>query len=515
MSAVEEARVPSFLEMMAITKQYPGVLAVDDVSLSFESGEVVGLVGKNGAGKSTVIKIMAGAIRPDRGHLLVDGAPLDLHEPHDATLAGLAFVHQELHDASDLSVAENVMLGLGFPRRLRVLVDWRALRRRAADVMELLDVDIDPRTAVGDLSIAKQRMVMIARGIAQRARMVVLDEPTASLSDEEIGHLFTVVRKLRDEGIAVVYVSHRLDEIFEITERVVVMLNGRVVADTPTTSLDRRSLITHITGHDDAQTAIERRHGHRIGGRPDTEVVLEATDITTQTGIRSCSFDLRAGEILGIAGLVGAGRTELVRAVFGADRRTAGVIKVHGRETAVRSPEAAMDAGMALLPEDRKSQGNIMDFTVRHNITLASLPHHRVAPKVAVPSAQSERAAAVDLIDRLGIRTPHDRQEVRLLSGGNQQKVVIAKWLAHGAEILIFDEPTHGVDVDGKEEIYRIAEELASAGKSVIFISSEFSELVGLCHRVVVMQEGSIVGSLDGDEITEESIVELCYGGSG
>ncbi len=507
----ESARSTSFLELVDITKRYPGVLAVDDVSLAFEPGQVVGLVGKNGAGKSTLIKIMAGAIRPDHGHLAVDGVRLDLHQPHQATLAGLAFVHQELHDAANLSVAENVMLGLGFPRSLGLFVDWRALRQRAAAVMELLEVDIDPRAAVGDLSVAKQRMVMIARGIAQQARVVVLDEPTASLSDEEIRHLFSVVRKLRGEGIAVIYVTHRLDEIFAITERVVVMLNGRVVADEETTALDRRSLITHITGHADAETAIERRHSRRIGGCPDTEVVLDVRDVVAPTGIRSCSFDLHAGEILGFAGLVGAGRTELVRAVFGADRRTAGTITVNGRVVSVKNPEAAMAAGMALLPEDRKSQGNVMDFSVRHNITLASLHHHRVAPRIVVPSAQSERSAATGLIARLGITTPHDKQPVRLLSGGNQQKVVIAKWLAHGAEILIFDEPTHGVDVDGKEEIYRIAEELAASGKAVIFISSEFSELVGLCHRVLVMQEGSVVGILDGDEITEQSIVALCY----
>jgi ABC-type sugar transport system ATPase subunit len=502
----------SFLGLVGITKRYPGVVAVEDVSLRFDAGHVVGLVGKNGAGKSTLIKIMAGAVRPDEGHLEIDGNRVDFHEPHRANEAGLAFVHQDLQDAANLSVAENVMLGLGFPKTLGLFVDWRTLRRRAAEVLERLEVDIDPRMAVSDLSVAKQRMVMIARGLAQRAQMLVLDEPTAALTEDEIEHLFAAIRKLRGEGIAVAYVSHRLDEIFAITERVVVMLNGRVVADEPTEALDRRSLITHITGHADAETSLERRRSRGIGSRPNTDAVLEVTDIVAPSGVRPCSFDLRSGEVLGIAGLVGAGRTELVRAVFGADRPSSGTIKVRGQVVAIKNPEAAIAAGMALLPEDRKSHGNVMDFSIRNNITLASLHRHRLSPRLAMPSARSERSASTAMIERLRIKTPNDRQAVRLLSGGNQQKVVIAKWLSHGAEILIFDEPTHGVDVDGKEEIYCIAEELAAAGKSVIFISSEFSELVGVCNRVLVMHEGAIVGSLDGDEITEQAIIGLCYG---
>ena len=406
------------------------------------------------------------------------------------------------------------MLGLGFPRR-GPLVDWNRLRRKAADVLERLEVAIDPRAVVADLSIAQRRMVVLAHGLAQNARMVLLDEPTASLSDEEINHLFAVIRRLRAAEVGVVYVSHRLDEIFALTERVVVMRDAHLVGDMPTTELDRSSLIALITGHDDARTAVERRRDRNIGGRPDSEVVLAVHGVSASERVFDCSFDLRRGEILGIAGLVGAGRTELVRAVFGADRRSAGTIDVHGRTVDVRSPEAAMAAGMALLPEDRKTQGNVMDFSVRHNITLASLPSHRVAPRVAAPSAQSERAVATDMIGRLSIKTPNDRQTVRLLSGGNQQKVVIAKWLAQGAELLFFDEPTHGVDVDGKEEIYRIVEDLAAAGKSVVFISSEFSELVGLCHRVVVMREGRLIGELDGDELSERAIVAMCYGGHG
>jgi ABC-type sugar transport system ATPase subunit len=502
---------PPFFELRNITKAYPGVLAVDDVTLSIEAGSIVGLVGKNGAGKSTVIKVMAGAIRQDAGQLLLDGEHLDLHHPHQATEARLAFVHQDLYDVADLSVAENVMLGLGFPKKWGAFVDWSELYRRASDEIRRLEVEIDPRVAIGELSVAEQRLVMIARGLAQDARLLVLDEPTASLTDDEIEHLFRAIRRLRDDGITVVYVSHRLEEIFEITDRVVVMRNGSVVADEPTSAIDRRQLISHITGHERAETAIERRRSHNIGGRPDAPVLLEVVDITADTGVHGCTFDLREGEILGIAGLVGTGRTELVRAIFGADRLTGGTIKVRGEEVDIRSPEQAMKAGLALMPEDRKTQGNVMDFSVRQNVTLASLDKHRIRPRLAAPSAASEKAETARMIERLAIATPDDRQLVRLLSGGNQQKVVIGKWLSQGSDILIFDEPTHGVDVDGKDEIYDIMQELADQGKGVIFISSEFSEMVGVCQRILAIRDGRIMGELEGDEINEEAVVELCY----
>lgn len=499
------------LKVSEVTKRYPGVLAVNDVSLSLEAGEIVGLVGKNGAGKSTLIKIIAGAERADEGHLQLNGEPLELHRPHDATVAGLAFVHQDLQDVGDLSVAENVRLGLGYPRRLGFFVDWAGLRWLAAESISRLEVDIDPRELVGELSVAKQRLVMIARGLAQQAQLLVLDEPSASLTDEEIEHLFAVVRRLRDDGMTVVYVSHRLEEIFELTERVIVMRNGQLVADEPTATLDRASLISHITGHEHAQTAAERRASRGVGGRPESQVALEVSEVSADSGVFDCSFNVRQGEILGLGGLMGSGRTELVRAVFGADQRREGMVRVHETPLLGRHPSESMAAGLALLPEERKTQGNIMDFSVRNNITLASLSRHRVRSRVPAPSVRSEKQAAARRINRLSIATPNDRQLVRLLSGGNQQKVVIAKWLEQGAEVLIFDEPTIGVDVDGKEEIYDIMEELAAEGKAVVFISSEFSELVGVCHRVLVLHEGRIVGELEGDAVTEPAIVEICY----
>ena len=511
MTATEAAVSVPLLEVSGVTKRYPGVLAVDNVSISLDAGQIVGLVGKNGAGKSTLIKIIAGAEHADEGHLRLNGEPLVLHRPHDATVVGLAFVHQDLQDVGDLSVAENVMLGLGYPRKMGLLVDWAELYRLAAEPIARLEADIDPREPVGELSVAKQRLVMIARGLAQQAQLLVLDEPSASLTDEETDHLFAAVRRLRDDGMAVVYVSHRLEEIFELTERVIVMRNGQLVADESTSALNRSSLISHITGHEHAQTAAERRASRGVGGRPDAEVVLEVEGVTADTGVNNCSFEVRKGEILGLGGLMGSGHTEMVRAVFGADQRQEGTVRVHGREISDNHPSESMSAGMALLPEDRKTQGNIMDFSVRNNITLASLDRHRVRRRLPAPSGRSEKQAADRRIGRLSIATPHDRQLVRLLSGGNQQKVVIAKWLEQGADVLIFDEPTIGVDVDGKEEIYDIMEELAAEGKAVVFISSEFSELVGVCHRVLVLHEGRIVGELEGDAVTEPAIVEICY----
>ena len=346
----EATAAPPFVALRAVTKQYPGVLAVDEVTLDLGDQQVVGLVGKNGAGKSTLIKVLAGAVRPDDGHVAIDGHEVVFHEPHQSTHAGLAFVHQDLQDVPQLTVAENVMLGLGYPRHAGVFVDWSALNRRAAEVLTRLEVDIDPRAVVASLSIAHRRMVVIARGLAQRARMVVLDEPTASLSDEEIAHLFSVIRRLRSEGVGIVYVSHRLDEIFTLTERVVVMRNARVVADEATSDLDRRALIALITGHEDAQTAIERRQRPRHRWRRPTPRWCSPCVTRRRAGRTTVRFDLHAGEVLGIAGLVGAGRTELVRVVFGADKRSSGTIEVHGAPADIHSPGRRWPPGSRCSP---------------------------------------------------------------------------------------------------------------------------------------------------------------------
>ena len=501
-----------FLEIRDIVKRYPGVLAADRVSMDIRPAEVLGLVGKNGAGKSTIIKILAGATQPDEGRILMDGEEIHLHNPHDATLLGMSFVHQELSVVPDLSVAENVELGLGYPKQGGVLVDFRKLRRQSREVLARLGGGIPPQALIGTLPTAQQRLVMIARALVTQARLVVLDEPTGSLTVEETEHLFSVIKDLSEHGVAVIYVSHRLEEILEITSRVVVMRDGTVVDDRPTEQFDARTLIEEITGEDASATALERRRSRGIGGPPETPLSLEVEGLEVEGKVHDASFTLRQGEILGIAGLVGAGRTEMVRAVFGADHRDAGTIKVHGREVSIRKPSHAIAAGMVLLPEDRRNQGLIRDFNVRRNITLGTLRQYRVKRGVPVPSTPKERAAARTAVSDLSIKTPSDLTPAAWLSGGNQQKLILGRWLRSGASVLIFDEPTHGIDVSAKEEVYFLMEQLAADDKSIIFISSEFGELVGVCHRVIVVREGRIVGEAVGDEISEPRLLELCYG---
>jgi len=498
------------IEIRGLVKTYPGVVALDGADVSIPGANVLGLLGKNGAGKSTLIKVLAGAVQPDSGEVLVDGEPIGIHDPHAAAGLGFAFVHQELADVPNLSVAENVLLGLGYPKRFGSLVRTRAMRKRARTVLERLEADIDPAALLSTLSIAQRRLVMIARGIAAEARLFVLDEPTASLTESEIDHLDRVLRSLRDHGVAIIYVSHRLDEIFSVTDTVTVMRDGRTVFAGNTADVTKPDLIRHITG---AAQAPETRRRHVAPA--DSEELLRVEGISLPGVVEDASFAVRAGELLGIAGLVGAGRTELMRLVFGADRAAAGTIYVRGKETRIRSPRDAMAAGIVLLPEDRKTQGAIFSFSVRKNITLPALAGFRVSGPLPVPSQRRERAAARDLVSRLDIKVPNVEHPSRYLSGGNQQKMVLAKWLDSGADVFIFDEPTHGIDVGGKEEVYDLMSELADRGKAVIFISSEFTELVGACNRVLVMREGRLVDEFVGEAITDAALVECCYGHEG
>jgi len=494
------------IEVRNLVKTYPGVVALDGADVTIPGANVLGLLGKNGAGKSTLIKVLAGAVQPDSGEVIVDGEPIKVHDPHAATGLGFAFVHQELADVPNLTVAENVLLGLGYPKRGHSLVRTRAMRRQARAVLDRLEADINPGAALSSLSVAQRRLVMIARGMAANARLFVLDEPTASLTDSEIEHLDRVLRSLRDHGVAIVYVSHRLDEIFSVTDTVTVMRDGRTVFSGNTADVTKPELIKHITG---AAQAPEMRHRHVAPA--DGEELLRVEGMSLQGVIDDASFSVNAGELLGIAGLVGAGRTELMRLVFGADRPSEGKVFVRGKETRIRSPRDAMKAGIVLLPEDRKGQGAIFTFSVRKNITLPALKTFRVSGPLPMPSQRRERAAARDLVSRLDIKVPNVEHPARYLSGGNQQKMVLAKWLDSGADIFIFDEPTHGIDVGGKEEVYDLMSELADRGKAVIFISSEFTELVGACNRVLVMREGRLVDEFVGEAITDAALVECCY----
>jgi ABC-type sugar transport system ATPase subunit len=495
------------VEVRGLRKVYPGVVALDGADVTIPGGEILGLLGKNGAGKSTMIKVLAGVVAPDAGEILVDGAPITLHSPHDAATQGFAFVHQELADVPNLTVAENVGLGLGYPKHPGgLLVKRRALRRWAATVLDRLEADIDPGAPLTALSVAQRRLVTIARGLAADARMFILDEPTASLTDDEIAHLHKVLRSLRADGVAIVYVSHRLDEVFAVTDRVTVMRDGNTVFSAQTKDIDKAELIEKITG---SAIAPESRTRHVL---PEgAKELLRVAGMTAPGVVEDASFTLREGELLGIAGLVGAGRTELMRLIFGADAAASGTVSLRGEELSIRSPRDAMAAGLALLPEDRKEQGAVLDFSVRKNVTLTTMPRFRVARGVPMPSERRERATTRDYVQRLKIKVANPEHPMRFLSGGNQQKALLAKWLGSEADVFIFDEPTHGIDVEGKEEIYDLMTELAARGKGVIFISSEFTELVGACNRVLVMRDGRVVSQLEGSAITDAALVGLCY----
>ena len=493
------------VEVRGLVKTYPGVIALDGADVTIPGGSILGLLGKNGAGKSTLIRCLAGVVQPDAGEVLVDGEPISIASPHDATALGFAFVHQELADVPNLSVAENVLLGLGYEKRRSGLVRRGATRARAREVLDRLEAPISPSAPLSSLSVAERRLVMIARGLAANARMFVLDEPTASLTEDEIDHLHKVLASLRKEGVAIVYVSHRLEEIFAITDRVTVMRDGQTVLAADTASVDRARLIAEITGN---ARPVEARP--RYVAPPDTHELLRVEGLTAPGVVEDASLTLRSGELLGIAGLVGAGRTELVRLIFGADRAQSGRVLVKGEQVGIRSPRDAMKAGIALLPEDRKHQGAVMTFSVRKNITLPELGRFR-SGLLPMPRQRRERAVARDLIGRLKIKVPNEEHPTKFLSGGNQQKVMLAKWLDSGADVFIFDEPTHGIDVEGKEEVYDLMTELARRGKGVIFISSEFTELVGACNRVLVMRESRLVGEFEGDQITDAALVESCY----
>lgn len=497
-----------FIEARALDKRYPGVHALDNLDFAVSPGEIVALLGKNGAGKSTLIKILAGVVHPDAGTIVVDGVPVRLHSAHDSARLRLAFVHQELADVPNLSVAENVLLGLGYPKRAGVVLDERRLVREASAVLERLGARIDPRAQLKSLRTPQRRLVMIARGFAADARLLVLDEPTTSMTSTEIDHLHEVVRTLRDHGVSVVYVTHRLDEVAAVTDRVFVMRDGRHAFSGPTRELTKAELISHITG----TVGASRRPGRPVAGpRGSRRELLKVRDLAARSVVSGVSFELYEGEILGIAGLVGSGRTELVRLIYGADPVAAGEIHVGGKRVRMRSVRDAIRVGIALLPEDRRHQGSIQRLSVRQNITLPSLRKFRRSRGLGVPSLRLERAAARAQIERLQIKVASEESSIEILSGGNQQKVVLAKWLETDANVFIFDEPTQGIDVDGKADVYRLMLDLCSAGKSVIFISSEFSELVATCERVIVFREGRSVGELHNDEINENNILELCY----
>ena len=483
------------VEMTGISKMFGGIRALEDVSFSVRAGEVHALLGENGAGKSTLMKILAGAHEATTGEIRIGGDRVTISSPHASRALGIGIIYQELALAPELTVAENIFLG-ELPR----LVHARKLRARAALLLDELGFAIDPGAVVGNLPLAFQQAVEIAKAMSRRVRILILDEPTAVLAPPEVERLLDVVKGLSKRGVSVVYISHRLDEIFRIADQITVLKDGRTVGTYPVAEMDERRLIPLMVGRETAQLfpKVARSTGKEL---------LRVDNLSASGLVKDVSFSLLEGEVLGIAGMVGSGRTELARAIFGADRMESGTVSVSGRRVTIRTPRQGVAAGIGLVPEDRKGQGLVLAMPIRQNITLTCLP--RFTNRFGILRRGAERVAVEDVARRTTIRARNLDLPVSSLSGGNQQKVVLAKWLDAGCRIIILDEPTRGVDVGARSEIYGLIEALAAGGLGVIVISSDLLEVIGASDRILVMSGGRISGSLARDEFSEARIMQL------
>ncbi|MEV4353519.1 sugar ABC transporter ATP-binding protein [Nonomuraea sp. NPDC049625] len=490
------------LSLSQVSKAFGAVRAVREVSLDLFPGEVHALAGENGAGKSTIVKILSGVHRPDSGRILLDGEPVEFGGPADAQRAGVAVIYQEPTLFPDLSVMENIFMGR--QPRGRLGIDRRAMRVGAAELFERLGVPLDPDQPARGLSIADQQLVEIAKALSRQARVLVMDEPTAALSGMEVARLFGVARTLRAQGCALLFISHRLEEIFELCRRVTTLRDGAYVAEDLVADITPDDLVRRMVGRE--LEALFPKQETEAG-----EVALKVRRLTREGVFTDVSFEVRRGEIVALAGLVGAGRSEVARAVFGIDRWDAGSVEVDGRRLRPASPTAAMAAGLALVPEDRRQQGLVMDLSIERNIGLAGLADVRRGPLV---SRAAERERARDWAVRLRLKFARLTDAVNVLSGGNQQKVVLAKWLARRPSVLIVDEPTRGIDVATKAEVHRLLSELAGSGVAVLMISSELPEVLGMADRVLVMHEGRLAAEIPRADATEESVMAAATGRS-
>jgi rhamnose transport system ATP-binding protein len=493
--------VTPLLEVRDVTKSFGAVAAVRGCSFPLYPGEVHALVGENGAGKSTIVKMLAGVHSPDTGEVMVDGGVVRFHGPADAKTAGIAVIYQEPTLVPDLSVAENIAMG-AHPRGRFGAVDRPAMRARARELFDRLGVGIDPSRAARGLSIADQQIVEIAKAIGARARVLIMDEPTAALSTVEVERLFTVVRALRDNGAAVLFISHRFEEITALCQRVTIMRDGAHVSTDAIEDVTVDDMVRRMVGRD--LDALFPKQDVDPG-----EVVLAVGDLTREGVFREVSFTVRAGEIVAVAGLVGSGRSEVVQAVFGVDRRDSGTVTVDGRTVRPNSARAAMSAGMALVPEDRRQQGLVMDLSIQRNVTL---PRSGALASLGFLWGGGERKEAAHWTKRLQTKYRSLSDAAGTLSGGNQQKVVLAKWLATKPRVLIVDEPTRGIDVGTKAEVHRLMSELAADGVAVLMVSSELPEVLGMADRVLVMREGRIVAEIPRAQATEESVMYAAMG---
>ncbi|MFD7019813.1 sugar ABC transporter ATP-binding protein [Streptomyces sp. NPDC059928] len=491
MSAAEE-----LLRVEGIRKSFPGVVALDGVDFDLRRGEVHVLLGENGAGKSTLIKVLSGAHRPDGGRILAAGHEVRIHGAQDAERLGIATIHQEFNLVPELTVAENIFLGRQ-PRRFG-MIDRRRMEADAQALLQRVGLDVSPRAKVRELGIARLQMVEIAKALSLDARVLIMDEPTAVLTSEEVDKLFRIVRDLRDDGVGTVFITHHLEEIAALGDRVTVLRDGRSVGRVPATTPEDE-LVRLMVGR-----SIEQQYPRE---RPDPgRPLLSVRGLTRHGVFHDVSFEVRAGEVVGLAGLVGAGRTEVARAVFGADPYDAGTVDVRGESVARGDVNAAMGAGVGLVPEDRKGQGLVLDASVQENLGLVTL---RSATRAGLVDLKGQRADATRVAGQLGVRMAGLDQRVRTLSGGNQQKVVIGKWLLADTQVLILDEPTRGIDVGAKVEIYQLINELTAASRAVLMISSDLPEVLGMSDRVLVMAQGRIVGELPARVATQDAVMAL------
>jgi rhamnose transport system ATP-binding protein len=492
------------LNAVAIAKSFAGVRALRNASLELLPGEVHALVGENGAGKSTLIKIFTGAVSPDSGTLAIRGEPVAHNSPAHARALGIAAIYQQPSLFPQLTVAENIGLALEAQRPWH-RVDWAGRRRRAAELLARAGSDLDPERYVESLSMPEQQIVEIAKAIGARARIVIMDEPTASLSEREVERLFAVVRSLRDEGVGIIYISHRLEEIASVADRVTVLRDGETIATRPMRDVRRDELIRLMVGRE--VSAVFPKRTVDIG-----ETALEVRNLVSRSvGVHGVSLEVRRGEILGLAGLVGSGRTELARVLFGLAQADSGEIVLHGRPVRPRSPAEAIRLGIAYVPEDRRRHGVVLPMPVAANTTLAIL---RAISKGGFLDAEKEARLAASYVERLRIKTPSVYSAAETLSGGNQQKVAIARWLAAEPDLIILDEPTQGVDVGSKSEIHSLMVDLAAAGKAILMISSELPEILGMSDRVAVMRDGTVAGVLAREAATQQNVLALALGHS-
>ncbi len=486
----------AILEVRNIVKEFPGVRALGGVDLTVLGGEVHALVGENGAGKSTLIKILAGVYQKDSGEILFEGEPIELHSAHDSLQRGIKVVFQELALIKGLSVAENVFLE-SFPLRRNRTIDWKTLTARTREILDSIGLDLDPMEEVGRLTVSQQQMVEIARALSHEAKVVIMDEPTSALTPNEIKLLFDVIRTLKGMGIGILYVTHKLEEVFALCDRATVFRDGMRISTRAISDTDQKEIVTDMVGRE-INTLFPRSHS----GRGDT--VLEVKGLSTAAKLKDVSLSVHAGEVVGVFGLLGAGRTELAKAIFGLDGVTAGAITVHGARLRPGSTTHSARAGLGLLTEDRKGEGLVLQMSVGQNMTLPSLREFSTAGYIRTGA---ENARAQSFVQQLSIKTPSLTHKVEYLSGGNQQKVLIARWLMKKLSVIILDEPTRGIDVGAKVEIHRLIDELAKGGLAVIVMTSEMPELLGVSDRILVMSNGRITGEFGQADATQEKIL--------